>query len=740
MMPTDLSTTQSQAAANRGKILSVVFIYALFATAWIVLSDQLTRLFFDDPETIILVSLLKGWVFVIITSLMLYGLMRSWFKAPEEFAVKAKKSVLQLWIFVLVAVVICVLTFAAMLLSVKHHKQQMISQLQAVADMKSRQIGDWRNERQRYAEFVQTSFFFAKNYLLWQESGNQESGEELKIRLEQSARNRMFDGVTLISPLGVRLWSSYSETTALSQKVLEATLLTVSDRKVREIGPYRDSTGITRLDFVVPINRVSNEGKVPVVIQHFELEKWLFPALTHWPMISATVETLLIKKDEEQVLYLNPLRDKANAELNLRLPVATPKLLAARLFRNEVQLGDPIEGVDYRNVPVIGVAQAIEGSEWVLICKLDLAALYAEANEDIIWIGMVGLLSLFMVGAGLYLLRQNQQLELSRVEQASQAQQLQALNLLSAIADSSCDAIFAKDLQGRYVLFNAAACHIVGKSVDEVLGQDDTALFPADQAEMLMAIGRSVLAENKTITEEETLMTANGIRVFSSIKGPLYDGEGHVCGLFGISRDITERKLSEEQLRISKERLQLALEVTQVGLWDWDIQRDSAYLSPRYYEITGYRVDEVRADFEFFKRTVHPDDLPSVLRVIDAHFQGGIPAIDVDYRVQKPSGEITWVNEKGRVVEWTNDGKPLRMIGTITDISAAKVAERALRKQTEELAERNAEMDRFNRASVGRELDMIAMKQQINELSRQIGQEPPFRLSFLDERDRGDEA
>ncbi|MCD2450879.1 PAS domain S-box protein [Methylicorpusculum oleiharenae] len=738
-MITDSLTTQSQDVASRGKNLSVVFIYALFATVWILLSDQLTRIFFDDPETIILVSILKGWLFVIITSLMLYGLMLRWFKVPAAVAVKAKKSALQAWIFVLLALVIVVLTCSFMFLSIKHHKQQKISQLQAVADLKSRQIGDWRQERQRYAEFMQTSFFYARQYRLWQESGNHQSGKELDIRLEQSVRIHMYDGVTLISPLGARLWSSYSDSVALSQKTIDAVLLTSADRKVHEIGPYRDATGSARLDFVVPINRVSKEGAVPVLIQHFELDKWLFPALTHGPMISASVETLLIRKDDDQLFYLNPLKDNANAELNLRLPVSTPKLLAAQLFRNEIQLGEPIEGVDYRNEPVIGVAQAIEGSDWVLICKLDMAELYAEAREDIVWIGMVGLLSLFVAGAGHYLLRKGQQLELSRFEQESQARQLQALNLLSAIADSSSDAIFAKDLQGRYMLFNAAASQIVGKSVDEVIGRDDTALFPADQAEMLMAIGRRVLAENKTITGEETIMTADGVRVFSSIKGPLYDGDGHVSGLFGISRDITERKKAEEELRISKERLQLALEVTTVGLWDWDIQSDVAYLSPRYYEITGYRADEVTPDFAFFKSTIHPDDLPLVMKTIDAHLQGIITAVDVDYRLQKPAGQITWVNEKGRVVEWTNEGKPLRMIGTINDISAAKVAEHALRKQAEELAERNAEMERFNRASVGRELDMIALKQQINELSRQLGQEPPFRLSFLDEPGEGGE-
>ncbi len=72
------------------------------------------------------------------------------------------------------------------------------------------------------------------------------------------------------------------------------------------------------------------------------------------------------------------------------------------------------------------------------------------------------------------------------------------------------------------------------------------------------------------------------------------------------------------------------------------------------------------------------------------------------------------------------------MIGTISDISARKAVEEALRRQTHELAQRNEELERFNRATVGRELDMIALKQQVNELARQLGKEPIYPLAFLD--------
>jgi len=85
----------------------------------------------------------------------------------------------------------------------------------------------------------------------------------------------------------------------------------------------------------------------------------------------------------------------------------------------------------------------------------------------------------------------------------------------------------------------------------------------------------------------------------------------------------------------------------------------------------------------------------------------------------------------GQVFDFDEQGQPA-FIGFLLDIGARVAAEQALRQQTEELAARNAELERFNRVSVGRELEMIAFKQRINELARQLGQAPPFALAFLD--------
>ena len=128
-------------------------------------------------------------------------------------------------------------------------------------------------------------------------------------------------------------------------------------------------------------------------------------------------------------------------------------------------------------------------------------------------------------------------------------ERMQALGLLEAIAESSADAIFAKDGAGRYLLFNRAAAGFVGKSAGEIVGQDDRSLFPPAQAERMMADDRQVIAENRVFTHEETLDTVLGPRTFLTTKGPLRTPDGQQVGVFGIARDITERKQSELALQ-----------------------------------------------------------------------------------------------------------------------------------------------------------------------------------------------
>ncbi|OQX15795.1 MAG: hypothetical protein BWK76_12555 [Desulfobulbaceae bacterium A2] len=129
--------------------------------------------------------------------------------------------------------------------------------------------------------------------------------------------------------------------------------------------------------------------------------------------------------------------------------------------------------------------------------------------------------------------------------------------LLNAIIEGSNDAIFVKNRAGRYMLCNQAAAAFIGKPVSEVLGRTDLALFPEPHGSRIMAKDQRILAQGQRLSHEETLPTSDGRQsVFQVTKGPIYDTQGQITGLFGISRDITERTLSMRELRRLNRTLQ----------------------------------------------------------------------------------------------------------------------------------------------------------------------------------------
>lgn len=192
---------------------------------------------------------------------------------------------------------------------------------------------------------------------------------------------------------------------------------------------------------------------------------------------------------------------------------------------------------------------------WILLSDKAVAWLFDDPAMMTLVSMLKGWLFVAVTSLMLYVLVRGlieETLALTHREQAARTESLRASQLLAAIVDSSSDAIFAKDLQGRYLLFNRETARVTGKSAEEMVGHDDRTIFPEEQADLVRANDIRVIAENRINTYEENLSTVDGERVFLSTKGPLHDSDGKVSGMYGISRDITERKQSEEALRKSE--------------------------------------------------------------------------------------------------------------------------------------------------------------------------------------------
>ena len=155
-------------------------------------------------------------------------------------------------------------------------------------------------------------------------------------------------------------------------------------------------------------------------------------------------------------------------------------------------------------------------------------------------------------------------------------------------------------------------------------------------------------------------------------------------------RDITQQRSAEQALSLSEQRWKFALEGSGDGVWDWDAVADRVYYSRRWKQILGYDEHELGDSPQEWSSRVHPDDLPQVLEKLELHLKDNVPVYQSEHRIRHKSGRYLWVFERGRVVQRNEQGRALRIVGTYSDITRLKEAEKALRdKQAAELASRS---------------------------------------------------
>ena len=228
------------------------------------------------------------------------------------------------------------------------------------------------------------------------------------------------------------------------------------------------------------------------------------------------------------------------------------------------------------------------------------------AQEQFEWSVILALVSFAAAGGRMFFV-QNELLISTRQLQEN-------LALLQGITQGTTDAIFVKDLQGRYLMMNPAGAGFLGRTVDEVIGKDDTELFDdAETGRIIMELDRGVLQSGKMQTLEEGGTAAGVSRIYLSNKGPLRDQSGKVVGLLGICRDITDRKRAEEEMRRSEQKLHIHFEHTPLAVVEWDLDFRVTDWNPSAERIFGYSKQEaIRQHGSFI---VPPQHRPQVDQV-----------------------------------------------------------------------------------------------------------------------------
>jgi PAS domain S-box-containing protein len=244
-----------------------------------------------------------------------------------------------------------------------------------------------------------------------------------------------------------------------------------------------------------------------------------------------------------------------------------------------------------------------------------------------------------------------------------------------------------KDTENRFVQVNRRLAEASGRTVEEIEGKSAEDLYPLEAAKYFADDLEVIRSGEPKLEILEVLRTQEGVeRWVQTDKVPIRLKDGRTVGLVVMTQDVTARKQAESALSESEERLRLALDAAQIGMFDWDLESDMVVTSPGHDELWDYASNGFETNVATFLDRVHPEDSSALGREIQ-RCKDADERFDHEFRIVWPDRTIHWLSAQGKF-SYDTVGRPLKLRGLTQDITRRKSAETALRLMNEELEER----------------------------------------------------
>jgi len=272
---------------------------------------------------------------------------------------------------------------------------------------------------------------------------------------------------------------------------------------------------------------------------------------------------------------------------------------------------------------------------------------------------------------------------------------------LAAVLEATSDIVSMADPEGRLIYLNGPGRAVLGNGPGGSLPQVIANVHPQWATDIILTEGLQTAIQEGRWLGETAVLGPDGEEIpVSQLILSHKDAQGKLLFLSTIMRDIRASRAAELALRESEERLRLALAAASQGLYDLDLTTGAAKVSPEYATMLGHDPATFQETNAAWRDRMHPDDQAAVYRAYEDYVAGRLPEYRVEFRQRTQDGRWKWILSLGRIQERAADGRPLRMLGTHTDIDALKAAEEALRELNATLearvAERTAELTAAN--------------------------------------------
>jgi diguanylate cyclase (GGDEF)-like protein/PAS domain S-box-containing protein len=242
------------------------------------------------------------------------------------------------------------------------------------------------------------------------------------------------------------------------------------------------------------------------------------------------------------------------------------------------------------------------------------------------------------------------------------------------------------DFSGLILAANQSFCEMLGYAAGDLVGKkvlDVT--YPEDRDLGRELMRQAIAGEIRNYSLEKRYLRRDGSHFWAQLSGAILcdPQSGEPQYFASMIQDIDARKKAEFALAEAENRWSFALESAGQGVWDHRVAEGWTFYSETWKAIIGYAENEISDAGDLWQSFVHPDDLPRVMASDKDHLAGRTPYFECEFRMRHKQGHWVWILDRGKVVARAADGRPLRMIGTHTDISARKAADDAIREAGE---------------------------------------------------------
>ncbi|MBN1939915.1 MAG: PAS domain S-box protein [Candidatus Aminicenantes bacterium] len=470
------------------------------------------------------------------------------------------------------AAVFLILAIAGILFYRGQHQRlqtEAIETLKSIAELKSREIIEWRRERLADSTVNTENTGMLRLLQRWAATGDSKSASEIIEQFEFLEKGYRYLGVHFVNPQGKADLSSSGKTGFLHDEAVEALKAAALERHEVLTRFHLDpETSVPHIGAVVPVfsSDTADAPLLGAVVFEIDPRTYLYPLIMSWPTPSPSAETILVTRDGNDVLFLNELRHRKDTALKLRIPLSRKEVPASMAVSGREGV---VEGLDYRGVPVLAVLMNIPGSDWSMVSKIDRAEAFSGWRlRAALIIGLV--LAMIAAAAAAFLLFWQRGIKahyraLHKAETALNLSEARYRTTLISIGDG----VIVTDTSGKIVFINPTAERLTGWRRHEARGLPLEKIFTIINEETRAPVEnpvQRVLREGLVVglANHTLLLSRDGREIPIADSGaPIRHKDGPISGVVLVFSDQSSERLVEHEARRNIARLQALIETLQ---------------------------------------------------------------------------------------------------------------------------------------------------------------------------------